>query len=70
MTAFERHLGRPLSEMEESHIEAHAKYLGDKDVQWSLFAASSLIVSVPVMALFYTLEKHLVGGLTAGGAKG
>ena len=45
-------------------------YVGDKDVQWSLFAASSLVVSVPVMALFYALEKHLVGGLTAGGVKG
>ena len=45
-------------------------YVGDKDVQWSLFAASSLIVSVPVMALFYALEKYLVGGLTAGGVKG
>ncbi len=45
-------------------------YVGDKDVQWSLFAASSLIVSVPVMALFYAVEKHLVGGLTAGGVKG
>lgn len=45
-------------------------YVGEKDVQWSLFAASSLIVSVPVMALFYAMEKHLVGGLTAGGVKG
>lgn len=45
-------------------------YVGDKEVQWSLFAASSLIVSFPVMALFYALEKHLVGGLTAGGVKG
>ena len=45
-------------------------YVGDKDVQWSLFAAASLIVSLPVMALFYALEKHLVGGLTAGGVKG
>ena len=45
-------------------------YVGDKDVQWSLFAASSLLVSLPVMALFYALEKHLVGGLTAGGVKG
>lgn len=45
-------------------------YVGDKDVQWSLFAASSLIAAVPVMALFYAVEKHLVGGLTAGGVKG
>ncbi len=45
-------------------------YVGDKDVQWALFAAASLIVSLPVMGLFYALEKHLVGGLTAGGVKG
>lgn len=45
-------------------------YVGEKQVQWSLFAASSLLVSLPVMALFYALEKHLVGGLTAGGVKG
>jgi len=45
-------------------------YVGDKEVQWSLFAASSLLVSAPVMALFYALQKHLVGGLTAGGVKG
>lgn len=45
-------------------------YVGDKDVQWALFAAASLVVSLPVMGLFYALEKHLVGGLTAGGVKG
>jgi arabinogalactan oligomer/maltooligosaccharide transport system permease protein len=45
-------------------------YVGDKDVQWSLFAAASLIASLPVMGLFYALERHLVGGLTAGGVKG
>ena len=45
-------------------------YVGDKEVQWALFAAASLIVSLPVMALFYALERHLVGGLTAGGVKG
>ncbi|MSP90355.1 MAG: sugar ABC transporter permease [Myxococcales bacterium] len=45
-------------------------FVGDKDVQWALFASSSLIASLPVIALFYALEKHLVGGLTAGGVKG
>ena len=29
-----------------------------------------LLVSLPVMALFYALQKHLVGGLTAGAVKG
>jgi arabinogalactan oligomer/maltooligosaccharide transport system permease protein len=27
-------------------------------------------VSLPVMALFFALERHLVGGLTQGGVKG
>jgi len=28
------------------------------------------VVSVPVMALFYLAQRHLVAGLTAGGVKG
>ena len=27
-------------------------------------------VSIPVMALFFLLQRHLIGGLTAGGVKG
>ena len=46
------------------------QYVGDYSTEWGLFAAGSLIVSIPVMALFFALQKHLVGGLTAGGVKG
>jgi len=46
------------------------QYVGDQLVEWELFAASSVIVSIPVMALFYALQKYLVGGLTAGAVKG
>jgi arabinogalactan oligomer/maltooligosaccharide transport system permease protein len=45
------------------------QYVGE-DIQWELFAASSVLVSLPVMALFFALQKNLVGGLTAGGVKG
>ncbi len=38
--------------------------------EWGKFAAASIIVSLPVMALFYRLQKYLVGGLTAGAVKG
>jgi arabinogalactan oligomer/maltooligosaccharide transport system permease protein len=45
-------------------------FVGDKSADWGAFAAGSLLVSLPVMALFYLLQKALVGGLTAGGVKG
>ena len=45
-------------------------YIGSFNTQWGLFAAGSVLVSLPVMLLFFALQKHLVGGLTAGGVKG
>jgi arabinogalactan oligomer/maltooligosaccharide transport system permease protein len=45
-------------------------FVGDYTTEWGHFAAGALIVSVPVMALFFALQKHLVGGLTAGSVKG
>lgn len=46
------------------------RYVGDYATEWGHFAAGAVIVSVPVMALFLALEKHLVGGLTQGAVKG
>lgn len=46
------------------------RYVGEYDAQWAAFAAGAILVSVPVMALFYALQRHLVGGLTSGGVKG
>ena len=45
-------------------------FVGEYNVEWGKFAAGALLVSAPVMALFFALQKHLVGGLTAGGVKG
>ncbi len=45
-------------------------YVGSHSTAWGKFAAGSVIVSLPVMALFYVLQKYLVSGLTAGGVKG
>jgi arabinogalactan oligomer / maltooligosaccharide transport system permease protein len=38
--------------------------------QWGLYAAGSLIVSVPVVVLFLALSRYLIGGLTLGAVKG
>ncbi|MCA9628241.1 MAG: ABC transporter permease subunit [Myxococcales bacterium] len=46
------------------------RYVGEHDADWASFAAGSLVVSLPVMALFYVAQRHLVSGLTAGGVKG
>jgi arabinogalactan oligomer/maltooligosaccharide transport system permease protein len=45
-------------------------YVGAKSTAWGHFAAGAILVSLPVMALFFALQKHLVGGLTAGSVKG
>jgi len=46
------------------------RYIGEYDARWERFAAGALVVSLPVMALFYVAQRHLVAGLTAGGVKG
>jgi arabinogalactan oligomer / maltooligosaccharide transport system permease protein len=46
------------------------RYVGDYSTEWGHFAAGAILVSLPVMALFFALERHLVGGLTQGGVKG
>jgi arabinogalactan oligomer / maltooligosaccharide transport system permease protein len=45
-------------------------FVGGFTAQWGYFAAGSIIVSLPVVVLFYYLQKYLIAGLTAGGVKG
>ncbi len=46
------------------------RYVGDYSTEWGHFAAGAVLVSIPVMALFFSLEQHLVGGLQRGAVKG
>lgn len=45
-------------------------FVGGYSQQWGYFAAGSIIVSIPVVLLFFFLQKYLVSGLTAGAVKG
>jgi arabinogalactan oligomer/maltooligosaccharide transport system permease protein len=46
------------------------RYVDDQATEWGHFAAGAILVSIPVVALFFTLQRHFVEGLTAGGVKG
>jgi arabinogalactan oligomer/maltooligosaccharide transport system permease protein len=45
-------------------------YLPANHQDWPHFAAGAILVSLPVVGLFFALQRHLVGGLTSGGVKG
>lgn len=37
---------------------------------WPIFAAASLMISMPILIIFFKFQKHMVSGLTVGGVKG
>lgn len=45
-------------------------YATEHDANLGHFAAGAILVSLPVMALFYVLQRQLIHGLTSGGVKG
>ncbi|MCW4385414.1 sugar ABC transporter permease [Salinibacterium sp. SYSU T00001] len=38
--------------------------------RWGLFAAGTVVASIPVLVLFLMLQRYIVGGLTQGSVKG
>ena len=55
-------LGKDLREVDNPGASGTVRQFG--------VAAGALVVSIPVMILFYVLQRHLVAGLTAGSVKG
>jgi arabinogalactan oligomer/maltooligosaccharide transport system permease protein len=45
-------------------------FVGQFAQDWGLFAAGAILVSIPIVALFFMLQRYLVSGLTAGSVKG
>jgi len=46
-----------------------SSYVTGYQQSWDQLFAASLVAIVPVVILFAAIEKHLVGGLTAGAVK-
>lgn len=42
----------------------------DYSRSWGMFSAASILVSAPVLVIFFCIQKYMVSGLTAGGVKG
>ena len=45
-------------------------FIGEAAVQWAPLMAASLVTSLPVVIAFIALQRHLVGGISAGAVKG
>lgn len=37
---------------------------------WPVFAAASLVISFPILLVFFAIQRYMTSGLTAGGVKG
>ena len=49
---------------------ALANFSGEYSVDCSSLLAMSVISMIPVLVVFLTLQKYIIGGMTAGGVKG
>jgi arabinogalactan oligomer/maltooligosaccharide transport system permease protein len=43
---------------------------GQYSTPWSEFAAMSILMSIPIVILFFALQRFLISGMTVGGVKG
>lgn len=59
--------GKP---MQETLPVALYKMTANVGVPWGLFAAGAMLVTIPLLMIFYFTQRYLVGGLTLGGVKG
>ena len=43
---------------------------GERNANFGLFAAGTLLTAIPTVILFFSLQRYIAGGLTAGAVKG
>ena len=58
---------------EQSYALAGGLYqlqANDYSRSWPLFSAAAMLVSLPILVIFFCIQKYMVSGLTVGGVKG
>jgi arabinogalactan oligomer / maltooligosaccharide transport system permease protein len=45
-------------------------YVGGFDPSWGIFAAGSIVLSIPIVVMFFYVQKALTSGMLAGAVKG
>ena len=58
---------------EQSYALAGGLYqlqANDYSRSWPLFSAAAMLVSLPILVIFFCIQKYMGSGLTAGGVKG
>jgi ABC-type maltose transport system permease subunit len=43
--------------------------VGQFGINWSVYCAGAVLGSIPMLVLFYSLQKYFIGGLTEGSVK-
>lgn len=43
---------------------------GERNANFGMFSAGTLLTAIPTVILFYSMQKYIAGGLTAGAVKG
>ncbi|UUZ96680.1 hypothetical protein LJK87_21820 [Paenibacillus sp. P25] len=45
------------------------KFIGEYGTQWNHLMAVATIAAVPIILIFITMQKYIVGGITSGAMK-
>jgi len=48
----------------------YAMQATEKSGSWAVFSAASIVISIPILTIFFLTQKYMVSGLTSGGVKG
>jgi multiple sugar transport system permease protein len=44
--------------------------VGEYQIAWGLLTAGGIVSAIPVVVLFFFIQKQLIAGMTAGAVKG